>query len=183
MKKTFLTLFLMTTMFGAAYADGREKPTSVDKLPQAAQEFLSAHFKGSHGGICRRGAEIHGQGVRGGLHRPYGDRIPQRRAVGKASGANTAPVPASIVPQPIQTFVSGSNYPGQFIRQIDRNAYTWEVELSNGFGDQIRQSIQRYRHRRLSIEYTNRVIVIAAFGSGVVGHGLRWTKTVGCTPH
>ena len=45
MKKTFLTLFLMTTMFGAAYADGREKPTSVDKLPQAAQEFLSAHFK------------------------------------------------------------------------------------------------------------------------------------------
>ena len=37
MKKTFLTLFLMTTMFGAAYADGREKPTSVDKLPQAAQ--------------------------------------------------------------------------------------------------------------------------------------------------
>ena len=44
----------------------------------------------------------------------------------------TSPVPASIVPQPIQTFVSGSNYPGQFIRQIDRNAYTWEVELSNG---------------------------------------------------
>ena len=47
-------------------------------------------------------------------------------------GRKYSPVPASIVPQPIQTFVSGSNYPGQFIRQIDRNAYTWEVELSNG---------------------------------------------------
>ena len=47
-------------------------------------------------------------------------------------GRKYSPVPASIVPQPIQTFVSGSNYPGQFIRQIARNAYTWEVELSNG---------------------------------------------------
>ena len=87
MKKTFLTLFLMTTMFGAAYADGREKPTSVDKLPQAAQEFLSAHFKD---------------------------------------------LTVAYAVEEQKYFVSGSNYPGQFIRQIDRNAYTWEVELSNG---------------------------------------------------
>ena len=105
MKKTFLTLFLMTTMFGAAYADGREKPTSVDKLPQAAQEFLSAHFK---------------------------DLTVAYAVEEQSVGRKYSPVPASIVPQPIQTFVSGSNYPGQFIRQIDRNAYTWEVELSNG---------------------------------------------------
>ena len=24
------------------------------------------------------------------------------------------------------------NYPGQFIRKIDRDAYSWEIELSNG---------------------------------------------------
>ena len=92
MKKTFLTLFLMTTMFGAAYADGREKPTSVDRTE----------------------IEFRSDGQWESVGRKY------------------SPVPASIVPQPIQTFVSGSNYPGQFIRQIDRNAYTWEVELSNG---------------------------------------------------
>ena len=178
MKKTFLTLFLMTTMFGAAYADGREKPTSVDKLPQAAQEFLSAHFKDLTVAYAVEEQKYTGKEY----EVVYTDRTEiEFRSDGQweSVGRKYSPVPASIVPQPIQTFVSGSNYPGQFIRQIDRNAYTWEVE----FGDQIRQSIQRYRHRRLSIEYTNRVIVIAAFGSGVVGHGLRWTKTVGCTPH
>ena len=44
MKKTFLTLFLMTTMFGAAYADGREKPTSVDKLRQAFSLRARPHY-------------------------------------------------------------------------------------------------------------------------------------------
>ena len=177
MKKTFLTLFLMTTMFGAAYADGREKPTSVDKLPQAAQEFLSAHFKDLTVAYAVEEQKYTGKEY----EVVYTDRTEiEFRSDGQweSVGRKYSPVPASIVPQPIQTFVSGSNYPGQFIRQIDVGGGVVER-----FGDQIRQSIQRYRHRRLSIEYTNRVIVIAAFGSGVVGHGLRWTKTVGCTPH
>ena len=121
MKKTFLTLFLMTTMFGAAYADGREKPTSVDKLPQAAQEFLSAHFKDLTVAYAVEEQKYTGKEY----EVVYTDRT-------EVEFRSDSPVPASIVPQPIQTFVSGSNYPGQFIRQIDRNAYTWEVELSNG---------------------------------------------------
>ena len=87
MKKTFLTLFLMTTMFGAAYADGREKPTSVDKLPQAAQEFLSAHFKD--------------------LTVAYA--VEEQKYTGKEY-------------EVVYTDRT----------EIDRNAYTWEVELSNG---------------------------------------------------
>ena len=124
MKKTFLTLFLMTTMFGAAYADGREKPTSVDKLPQAAQEFLTVAYAVEEQKYTGKEYEV-----------VYTDRTEiEFRSDGQweSVGRKYSPVPASIVPQPIQTFVSGSNYPGQFIRQIDRNAYTWEVELSNG---------------------------------------------------
>jgi hypothetical protein len=131
MKKTFLTLFLMTTMFGAAYADGREKPTSVDKLPQAAQEFLSAHFKDLTVAYAVEEQKYTGKEY----EVVYTDRTEiEFRSDGQweSVGRKYSPVPASIVPQPIQTFVSGSNYPGQFIRQIDRNAYTWEVELSNG---------------------------------------------------
>ena len=131
MKKTFLTLFLMTTMFGAAYADGREKPTSVDKLPQAAQEFLSAHFKDLTVAYAVEEQKYTGKEY----EVVYTDRTEiEFRSDGQRDsvGSKYSPVPASIVPQPIQTFVSGSNYPGQFIRQIDRNAYTWEVELSNG---------------------------------------------------
>lgn len=41
-------------------------------------------------------------------------------------------VPAAIVPQQIADFVAKMNYPGQFIRKIDRDAYSWEIELSNG---------------------------------------------------
>lgn len=129
MKKTFLTLFLMTTMFGAAYADGREKPTSVDKLPQAAQEFLSAHFKDLTVAYAVEEQKYTGKEY----EVVYTDRTEvEFRSDGQweSVGRKYSPVPASIVPQPIQTFVSGSNYPGQFIRQIDRNAYTWEVELS-----------------------------------------------------
>lgn len=131
MKKTFLTLFLMTTMFGAAYADGREKPTSVDKFPQAAQEFLSAHFKDLTVAYAVEEQKYTGKEY----EVVYTDRTEvEFRSDGQweSVGRKYSPVPASIVPQPIQTFVSGSNYPGQFIRQIDRNAYTWEVELSNG---------------------------------------------------
>ena len=127
MKKTFLTLFLMTTMFGAAYADGREKPTSVDKLPQAAQE----HFKDLTVAYAVEEQKYTGKEY----EVVYTDRTEiEFRSDGQweSVGRKYSPVPASIVPQPIQTFVSGSNYPGQFIRQIDRNAYTWEVELSNG---------------------------------------------------
>ena len=142
MKKTFLTLFLMTTMFGAAYADGREKPTSVDKLPQAAQEFLSAHFKDLTVAYAVEEQKYTGKEY----EVVYTDRTEiEFRSDGQweSVGRKYSPVPASIVPQPIQTFVSGSNYPGQFIRQIDRNAYTWEVELSNGL--EIKFSIKSKR--------------------------------------
>lgn len=131
MKKTFLTLFLMTTMFGAAYADGREKPTSVDKLPQAAQSSSPRISR-----ISRWHMPVEEQKYTGKEYEVvYTDRTEvEFRSDGQweSVGRKYSPVPASIVPQPIQTFVSGSNYPGQFIRQIDRNAYTWEVELSNG---------------------------------------------------
>ena len=165
MKKTFLTLFLMTTMFGAAYADGREKPTSVDKLPQAAQEFLSAHFKDLTVAYAVEEQKYTGKEY----EVVYTDRTEIEFRIHR---------PAA--------------YPNlRFRKQLSRAVHPSDrpqrLHVGGGvverFGDQIRQSIQRYRHRRLSIEYTNRVIVIAAFGSGVVGHGLRWTKTVGCTPH
>ena len=181
MKKTFLTLFLMTTMFGAAYADGREKPTSVDKLPQAAQEFLSAHFKDLTVAYAVEEQKYTGKEY----EVVYTDRTEvEFRSDGQweSVGRKYSPVPASIV----------AAYPNlRFRKQLSRAVHPSDrpqrLHVGGGvverFGDQIRQSIQRYRHRRLSIEYTNRVIVIAAFGSGVVGHGLRWTKTVGCIPH
>ena len=131
MKKTFLALFLMTTMFGAAYADSREKPTSVDKLPQAAQEFLAAHFKDLTVAYAVEKQKYTGKEY----EVVYTDRTEvdfrsdgQWESVGRKYNA----VPEAIVPAQIRSFVAAGNYSGQSIRQIERNAYTWEVELSNG---------------------------------------------------
>lgn len=131
MKKTFLTLFLMTTMFGAAYADGREKPTSVDKLPQAAQEFLSAHFKDLTVAYAVEEQKYTGKEY----EVVYTDRTEvEFRSDGQweSVGRKYSPVPASIVPQPIPNLRFRKQLSRAVIRQIDRNAYTWEVELSNG---------------------------------------------------
>lgn len=41
-------------------------------------------------------------------------------------------LPAAIVPKEIAAFVAKNNFEGQYIKKIERNAYTWEIELSNG---------------------------------------------------
>ena len=44
-----------------------------------------------------------------------------------------APVPAAIVPKPISDIVARNQlFAGQFIREIERNPYTWEIKLSGG---------------------------------------------------
>ena len=43
-----------------------------------------------------------------------------------------AAVPASVVPTQISDYVAKSSFPNQYIKKIERDAYTWEIELSNG---------------------------------------------------
>lgn len=45
MKKMILAVALLLTGIVSAYADGREKPITIDNLPKAAQEFLATYFK------------------------------------------------------------------------------------------------------------------------------------------
>ena len=43
-----------------------------------------------------------------------------------------AAVPASIVPAQISAYVAKSNFSNLYIKKVERDAYTWEIELSNG---------------------------------------------------
>ena len=43
-----------------------------------------------------------------------------------------AAVPASIVPAQISDYVAKSSFSNQYIKKVERDAYTWEIELSNG---------------------------------------------------
>ena len=45
MKKLLTAILLVAATFGIAKADDHERPTTVDQLPQKAQEFLNTHFK------------------------------------------------------------------------------------------------------------------------------------------
>ena len=131
MKRILFTALALLWGAGSALADGRERIVTVQQLPQAAQEFLKQHFDSLTVAYVAEDVKLFGSEY----EVVYTDRTEiEFRSDGQweSVGRKYSPVPASIVPQPIQTFVSGSNYPGQFIRQIDRNAYTWEVELSNG---------------------------------------------------
>ena len=46
MKKFLLTALVAAATITTAFADGRERPVTLNELPQTARTFLSAHFGG-----------------------------------------------------------------------------------------------------------------------------------------
>lgn len=131
MKKILFAAALLFAGIVSAQADGRERPITIDRLPEKAQQFLAAHF----GDLTLAFAVEDPKFVGSEYEVTYTDRTEvDFRSDGEWSSVERrySAVPAAIVPQPIADYVAQSNIPGQFIRKIDRNAYTWEVELSNG---------------------------------------------------
>lgn len=130
MKKIFVSAALLFAGITASFAEDRERPITLDKLPAAAQEFLAANFKdltlvyavedpkfiGSEYEVIytdRTEVDFESNGEWSSVERKY------------------AAVPAAIVPMQIADYVKKS-FAGESIRKIDRDKYTWEVELSNG---------------------------------------------------
>ena len=130
MKKIFVSAALLFAGITASFAGDRERPITLDKLPAAAQEFLAANFKdltlayavedpkfiGSEYEVIytdRTEVDVESNGEWSSVERKY------------------AAVPAAIVPVQIADYVKKS-FAGESIRKIDRDKYTWEVELSNG---------------------------------------------------
>ncbi len=131
MKKLLFAVVLLCAGIASAQADGRERPIELNQLPAKAQEFLAAHFKELTLAFAVEDPKFVGSEY----EVTYTDRTEvDFRTDGEWSSVECRynAVPASIVPKPIADFVAGSNYPGQYVRKIERNAYTWEVELSNG---------------------------------------------------
>ena len=116
MKKVkHLILLSLFSFFGlaSAHADGREEPIAFERLPKNAQEFLTTHFKDLT--LAYIVADFRADGSWESVERKY------------------APVPAAIVPKQITDFVAKNRlFNGQFIREIERNPYTWEIKLSGG---------------------------------------------------
>ena len=114
----------------ASFAGDRERPITLDKLPAAAQEFLAANFKDLTLAYAVEDPKFIGSEY----EVIYTDRTEvDFESNGEWSSVERkyAAVPAAIVPVQIADYVKKS-FAGESIRKIDRDKYTWEVELSNG---------------------------------------------------
>lgn len=130
MKKIFVSAVLLFAGITASFAGDRERPITLDKLPAAAQEFLAANFKDLTLAYAVEDPKFIGSEY----EVIYTDRTEvDFESNGEWSSVERkyAAVPAAIVPVQIADYVKKS-FAGEFIRKIDRDKYTWEVELSNG---------------------------------------------------
>ncbi len=119
-------LFAGTT---AAFADGRERPITLDKLPVAAQTFLKTHFADLTLAYAVEDPKFIGS--------EYEVIYTDRTEVDFGSDGEWTSVecryealPASIIPPQITKYIE-ETFPGTSIHKIDRDKYSWEVELSN----------------------------------------------------
>ncbi|OUN58369.1 PepSY-like domain-containing protein [Alistipes sp. An66] len=130
MKKIMLTAALLFAGITASLADN-DRPIALDKLPAAAQTFLKTHFADLTLAYAVEDPKFVGSEY----EVTYTDRTEvEFRPNGEWSSVERryAAVPASIVPAQISDYVAKSSFPNQYIKKIERDAYTWEIELSNG---------------------------------------------------
>ena len=126
-------IFIVCLLFSpSAYAEGREEAISFDRLPAAAREFLSTHFQDLTLAYAVADHKI----MTVEYEVTYTDRTEvDFRADGSWESVERkyAPVPAAIIPKAISDFVAQNDmFRGQFIREIERTPYTWEIKLSGG---------------------------------------------------
>lgn len=130
MKKIMLTAALLFAGITVSRADN-DRPIALDKLPAAAQTFLKTHFADLTLAYAVEDPKFVGSEY----EVTYTDRTEvDFRSNGEWSSVERryAAVPASVVPTQISDYVAKSSFPNQYIKKIERDAYTWEIELSNG---------------------------------------------------
>lgn len=130
MKKIMLTAALLFAGITASLADN-DRPITLEQLPAAAQTFLKTHFADLTLAYAVEAPKFVGSEY----EVTYTDRTEvEFRPNGEWSSVERryAAVPASIVPAQISAYVAKSSFSNQYIKKVERDAYTWEIELSNG---------------------------------------------------
>lgn len=130
MKKILVTAALLFAGITVSRADN-DRPITLEQLPAAAQTFLKTHFADLTLAYAVEDPKFVGSEY----EVTYTDRTEvDFRSNGEWSSVERryAAVPASVVPTQISDYVAKSSFPNQYIKKIERDAYTWEIELSNG---------------------------------------------------
>lgn len=130
MKKILVTAALLFAGITVSRADN-DRPITLEQLPAAAQTFLKTHFADLTLAYAVEDPKFVGSEY----EVTYTDRTEvEFRPNGEWSSVERryAAVPASVVPTQISDYVAKSSFPNQYIKKVERDAYTWEIELSNG---------------------------------------------------
>lgn len=131
MKKLFFAAMLLMTSVVSANADNDERAINVAQLPQTAQSFLTANFSGKTVAFAVEERKFFGTEY----EVVYTDRTEVSfRSDGEWESVETKyeQVPSSVVPAQIADFVAKGGFGGQFIKEISRDRYSWEITLSSG---------------------------------------------------
>ena len=131
MKKLFFAAMLLMTSVVSANADNDERAINVAQLPQTAQSFLTANFSGKTVAFAVEERKFFGTEY----EVVYTDRTEVSfRSDGEWESVETKyeQVPSSVVPAQIADFVTKGGFEGQFIKEISRDRYSWEITLSSG---------------------------------------------------
>lgn len=131
MKKLFFAAMLLMTSVVSANADNDERAINVAQLPQTAQSFLTANFSGKTVAFAVEERKFFGTEY----EVVYTDRTEVSfRSDGEWESVETKyeQVPSSVVSAQIADFVAKGGFEGQFIKEISRDRYSWEITLSSG---------------------------------------------------
>ena len=131
MKMLFFAAMLLMTSVVSANADNDERAINVAQLPQTAQSFLTANFSGKTVAFAVEERKFFGTEY----EVVYTDRTEVSfRSDGEWESVETKyeQVPSSVVPAQIADFVAKGGFEGQFIKEISRDRYSWEITLSSG---------------------------------------------------
>jgi len=141
MKTNVFGKWIMLLMLGVALCagwsscsdddnDNPDEQITKEELPKVSQDFLSTYFSGSK--ITRVDREGDYDGSAYEVKFADGGEV-EFDAAGEWISVESGPgksVPDALIPQQIKDYVT-KNFAGTQVKDISRNLYGWEIELSN----------------------------------------------------
>jgi len=121
--KYFLAALLCVLVSNVALAD--DTPIPVEQLPVAAKTFVQTNFQGKKIIYAEKDWNSYECRLDDGTKIEF-----NRKGNWKKVDCHMTAVPAAIVPQAIQQYVT-TNFAGCIITKIDKERYGYDIELSN----------------------------------------------------
>ena len=130
MKKVLLLLVALFVVSISVKA-GDDRPTTLDKIPQKAQQFVKMYFGDKQVALVTEDSEF--------MDKSYdvtftnGDVVEfNKRGEWKNIDCKYSAVPDGVIPTAIQSYVA-KNYPNAKVKQLERDRKDYDVELTNGW--------------------------------------------------